>query len=263
MKKHSKNFGFTLIELMISMTIGAFILIGVIQVSMSSKRTYLISDYSSRLQEDLRGVTYDFNRIVRIAGYKSSSWKSNTSSFRSNKIFKENGQFIVGFDGKNNSDSDSLSLRFQGSGDEMGNPDGDVVDCIGDAVDAGDFATVTLDIKEGGVLRCTSVNETSGKDQVVEFVENVQNMQLNYGIDTDNDFYIDEYITATQVSDRELWGNVTSVRLAILLKSDKEIMDFKQKKSFALNDLTILPTGEDSYMRMQSTTTITIRNTVL
>lgn len=263
MKKYGKNFGYSLLEVMIAMLIGIFIVVGIIQISISSKITYMISDYSSQLQEDLRGVTYDLNRIVRIAGYKSSSWKSNTSSFRSNEMFEENGQFIIGFDGKDNSDSDHLSLRFQGSGDGKGNPDGDVVDCAGDEVDADDFAAVTLDITEGGVLRCTSVNETSGKDQVVEFVENVQNMQLNYGIDNDNDFYVDEYITATKVSDRKLWGNVTSVRLAILLKSDKEIMNFKQKKSFVLNDLTILVTEEDRYMRMQSTTTITIRNTAL
>jgi len=262
MKFHRKHSGFTLVELMIAMVLGLFILVGIMQISISSKKTYQVANYSAVLQEDLRTVTNEVSRIVRMAGYKTSPWISTTNSFQIDATFEEDGQVLIGTDGATNSDSDSISLRFQGSGDGAGNPDGDVVDCVGNALDANDITTIKLEIiKERRMLRCTSINETQGDEQSVDLVENIENMQLLYGIDTDNDLYANEYITATAVTNRALWVNVVSMRLALLLKSTREIVGFENKKDITLNDL-IVPATNDHYMRMQSTATIAVRNIV-
>jgi len=264
MKLHHKYSGFTLIELMIAMMLGLFILAGIFQIIISSKKTYQVTNYSAFLQEDLRTVTHNISHLLRITGYRTSPWIRPLDSFLVDATFEDAGQTLIGNDGEKNTDSDSLSLRFQGSGDGEGNPDGDVVDCIGNAVDANDIATIKLEIiKEGGVgvLHCTSINETQGDEQSVEFVDNIENMQLLYGVDTDNDLFANEYINATTVTDRSLWVNVASVRLAILLKSPREIIGFENNKDIVLNDLTI-PATNDRHMRMQSTTTIAVRNIV-
>ena len=261
MRNH-KHSGFTLIELMIAMVLGLFILIGILQISISSQKTYQVANYSAILQEDLRAVTNDISRIVRISGYRTSPWISTADAFWNDATFGETGQVLIGTDGATNSDSDSLSLRFQGSGDGVGNPDGDVVDCLGNAVDANDITTIKLEIiKADNMLRCTSINETQGNEQSVDLVANIENMQLLYGVDTDNDLYANEYITATAVTGRALWVNTVSVKLAILLKSSHEISGFENTKSITLNDL-IIPATNDRYMRMQSNTTIAVRNII-
>ena len=254
--------GFTLIELMIAMVLGLFILVGILQISVSSKKTYQVANYSAVLQEDLRSVTNEISRIVRIAGYRSSPSTRIADVFLSDATFDVKGQVIIGTDGETNADSDSLSLRLQGSGDGEGVPDGDIIDCIGNAVDANDIATIRLEIiKADGLLRCTSANETRGDEQSVDLVANIENMQLLYGIDTDNDLYANEYITATAVTVRDLWVNIVSLKLAILLKSSHEISGFENKKDITLNDV-VLPAANDRYMRMQSNTTIAIRNII-
>ena len=52
-----------------------------------------------------------------------------------------------------------------------------------------------------------------------ELVEGVENMQLTFGEDTDNDNGVDVYRTANNVAN---WENVLSVKIEILLVSDQE-----------------------------------------
>lgn len=258
MKHRLRVSGYSLIELMIAMFLGLFILAGITQINLSSKKTYQITNFSASLQEDLRAATYELTKIARIAGYKSSPSQTNINSFVPDKIFTSAGQVIVGNEGGTPLDPDSFSLRFQGSGDGNGVPDSVITDCIGNALDANDIAVITFDIDQGS-LRCTSQNETTADTQTIKLVKNVDNMQVLYGIDTDNDNYANRYINATKVTASALWQNVVSLRVALLLKSNKEIYSFKDDKSITLNDITI-PAKNDRYMRMQSVSTITMRN---
>ena len=71
MRPHNKNTvsGFSLIELMIAMLIGLVILNGVIQVVISSKRSYLDNQAISQIQENARFALDTLSREVRMAGY--------------------------------------------------------------------------------------------------------------------------------------------------------------------------------------------------
>ncbi|MEW5973560.1 MAG: PilW family protein [Pseudomonadota bacterium] len=61
--------GFSLVELMIGMTLGLILLLGVTSVLISNQRTYATEDNLSRVQESARQA-YDFiARDVRMAGY--------------------------------------------------------------------------------------------------------------------------------------------------------------------------------------------------
>ncbi|MBA4501296.1 PilW family protein [Marinobacterium marinum] len=64
--------GFTLIELMIGLTIGLFILLGVVMVYVSSARSQATSESLARVQESGRFATYMMAREVRQAGYMGS-----------------------------------------------------------------------------------------------------------------------------------------------------------------------------------------------
>ncbi|MFC1665831.1 PilW family protein, partial [Pseudomonadota bacterium] len=51
--------GFTLIELMVAMVIGLFLLAGLIQIFFAGKQTYRLGDGLSRLQENGRFAQYE------------------------------------------------------------------------------------------------------------------------------------------------------------------------------------------------------------
>ncbi len=60
---------------------------------------------------------------------------------------------------------------------------------------------------------------TSGVTTTYELIEGVENMQLEYGVDTSGDGAADAYRTASNVSD---WSRVVSVRVNLLLRSIEE-----------------------------------------
>ena len=64
--------GFSLIELMIGLTIGLFILLGVVMVYASSIRSQATSESLARVQESGRFATYLMAREIRQAGYIGS-----------------------------------------------------------------------------------------------------------------------------------------------------------------------------------------------
>ena len=61
--------GVSLVELMIALLLGLFLMIGVIQVFVSSKSTYTAQESLSRLQEAGRHVNALITRDIRMAGY--------------------------------------------------------------------------------------------------------------------------------------------------------------------------------------------------
>jgi len=61
--------GMTLIELMVALAIGSFLLIGAITVFVQSRETFRISDSASRLQENARFVLDALEPDVRMASY--------------------------------------------------------------------------------------------------------------------------------------------------------------------------------------------------
>jgi type IV pilus assembly protein PilW len=69
--------GFTLIELMIALLIGGFILAGILQVFISAKQAYRLQENLSRLQENGRFALDFITKDLRIAGYTGCS-KSGT-----------------------------------------------------------------------------------------------------------------------------------------------------------------------------------------
>ena len=68
-------------------------------------------------------------RTIRYAGYKTSP-NSITAD-----IFTPANPALFAVDGANNA-SDTLTVRFEGSGPTAGTADGSVIDCLGNAVAA-------------------------------------------------------------------------------------------------------------------------------
>ncbi|HHJ37996.1 MAG: hypothetical protein AXA67_12625 [Methylothermaceae bacteria B42] len=87
-----------------------------------------------------------------------------------------------------------------------------------------------------------------------ELIEGVENMQVLYGIDTDNDDSANQFVPANNVSD---WSQVTSVRVSLLLQSTEDNIT-NAPQSYTFNGATITPS--DRRLRKVYTATFGIRN---
>jgi type IV pilus assembly protein PilW len=68
MKNDHSQSGISLIEIMIALLIGAFLLGGVLQIFIGGKQTYRMQESLSRLQENGRFALDFIGRDVRMAG---------------------------------------------------------------------------------------------------------------------------------------------------------------------------------------------------
>lgn len=78
--------GLTLVELMIAMLLGLFLLGGLLQIFISSRHTSTMQEGLSRLQENGRFAIDFLARDIRLAGYKGCSSRSYETSSPSNSI---------------------------------------------------------------------------------------------------------------------------------------------------------------------------------
>lgn len=89
-----------------------------------------------------------------------------------------------------------------------------------------------------------------------ELAEGIDKMVVSYGIDTNNDGNVDQYV-ATSAMTSTYWPNVASVRIQFLVSStDNNILDSAQSYTFNGNTIT------DRKLHTNVGSTITLRNRV-
>ncbi|MEE9345936.1 MAG: PilW family protein, partial [Methylococcales bacterium] len=113
-----------------------------------------------------------------------------------------------------------------------------------------------------------SVNSSGDTVSLVEnqLVSNVENMQIQYGVDNDDDQDVDTYDNAAAVTD---WKTVISVRIALLLASENDfLIDTDESYSFNNTSFTFTkdstPTADaDRKLRRTFTGLMAFRNRTL
>jgi type IV pilus assembly protein PilW len=87
-----------------------------------------------------------------------------------------------------------------------------------------------------------------------ELIPGVEQMQVLYGVDNDNDLTVDSYVTANSVTD---WSSVISIKVSLLVRSSDDNVT-ESPQTYTFNGTTVTPT--DYYLRHAFTTTIALRN---
>lgn len=110
--------GFTLVELLVAMAVGAALMVGIVQVFIGSKATYRVMDSLSRIQENGRFALDNMAWTVRMADYKgcmSGNSTNITNSLNSADTALYNfSTGIEGFDAVNQSFNDGyLSVTLE------------------------------------------------------------------------------------------------------------------------------------------------------
>lgn len=89
-----------------------------------------------------------------------------------------------------------------------------------------------------------------------ELIEGVENLQLNYGEDTDGDSIPNRYVSAANVTD---FANVSAVRIGLLVHSPEEIQLAQDTRTYQVLDTLVDPV-DDGRTRRLFTSTVKIRN---
>ncbi len=185
--------GLSLIELMVAMTLSLLVAAVMIVLFANSKETYYLNENMARLQENGRFAMHMIARDLRWADYRGCL----TQDLLPNAITGENNS------GLNN--SDTVTIVYQPN------------DCVTAPVNA--TVTLAYSIAEGAQGRPSLFRSIDGGTPV-ELVEDIADLQMLYGEDTDNDDIPNYYVDFGSVSDLE---RIVSVRLNVTTQTPTEI----------------------------------------
>ena len=206
--------GFTVVELMVALLIGLFLLGGLLTLVQDNRRSFSSQNQLSQLQDAERMAMTMITDVIQSAGYyPDPTTNSAPLVLPAIGAFASAGQAVVGTLG-GGPPGDTISVRYAtNSGDG-------IVNCIGQPNTSGGVATYTNTFSvANGQLICTmngtpysiigTTPPASGNFTGVV----VTNMQILYGVATGSTANnVDTYYSAAAVPN---WSNVISVKVTL------------------------------------------------
>ena len=218
-KSNKLQTGFTLIELMIALFLGIFVVGGIYSVLVGNTGTFVTVQSTSKMHEDARVGMLFLRKQFHMAGYRSEQdiqamLDSLSPIFAAETLggytFSA-AQVITGTDGASSSQSDKVVLRYRGIGLVTDDVDS-TFDCAGEQLEQGDMARVEYSVNSDNELVCrdydVSLNAFGSEVVILEDVELFKIMYHNG----------DKYVSAANAGD---FSSINSVRFALVIRGDK------------------------------------------
>jgi len=199
----------TLIEIMIALLIGAFLLGGVLQIFVSSKQTNRMQENLSRLQENGRFAMNFLTRDIRMAGY----WGCHSGPSPSIDIAGENNNADNTDNIDNGTDKITLKGAFTLTPTITCSDAANSANSCGLGANCYTAASSTITYKiNNSVLQQDTNGQANG------LVEGIENMQILYGEDTDPtpDGTPNYYVPENNVVDM---AKVISIRISLTART--------------------------------------------
>ena len=245
--------GFTLLELMIAMTIGLLLTVVVAQVFLGSKRAHATTDDVSRMQENMRFAHDVLSRMVRMASYVSAPAKFPIPTDGYPGIFGGANLALEGKDGANG-EPDEFTVRYNGT------PDLATTDCLGKVIAPDEIAVNRFFILKDTATRASSLACSTGGDPQI-LVPDVDNMQVLYGEETTGDFTTDRYVSR---SANPSFDRVIGMRIALLFRTAnvnvRSVPDTTTKHKLLDVEVPAFAGDEATRIRRVMTLTLAMRN---
>jgi type IV pilus assembly protein PilW len=212
--------GFTLVELMVAVTIALFLLGGLFASMQSTRRAYGNQNMLSQLQDNERLAMSLMATVIESAGYfPSPQTNTSTGLMPAAGVFAAAGQSVFGTTG------DTITVRYV-AGPIVGVKPDNVYSCIGTQnTTAGTLVLQSTFKVAGNQLICTynGVDYPLVNSSVVGGVTTlgVQSMTILYGVKAnlgDTGSCTDTYMTAAQVAAYAagpLWNSVCSINVTL------------------------------------------------
>lgn len=211
-----KQFGFALLELMLSCALGLLLLAGLMQAYLAVKKTYILQDTFMSLTENGRFAAYFLRQEVLMAGYAGceesefvnqdaaiEGYQNSPPAFLQDKIIPGTDSIMVGRCRRENGKEQFSQHAFIIS------------------------ATSRKDVLGNKILALYDAPVNGNKQ---ELVSDVTAMKISYGIADGEGENIAAYLPAIQVKD---WHTVRAVEIALLTASEQPVYFYPQPYNFA------------------------------
>lgn len=298
-----KNQGLSLIEMMISMVLGLFLVLGLTTMYLGSKKTDKVRNAVSDIEENARLTLNTLRSALQHAGYKtvdnipldkpfytpsdgtlvSENCRGSGSTVINSSLLTP-PTALAGYTKDGDIDSmgsDIITVIYRAD-----NPDKGPIyfDCSGDA-----YTNITDPVAQqkacstdpalgisnpwkskiyNGIyvnqtdktLRCLG-SRSAGTSASLILSDNIENMQIRYGVTTTDSAVIKKttYKKADDIETGKEWEAVTSIQVAILMVSEREVLDKAVSHTFDLLDEQISLDADRKIYR-KFTTTINLPN---
>ncbi|MBB3180506.1 PilW family protein [Variovorax sp. Sphag1AA] len=208
--------GLGLIELLIAVTIGLFIVLGLSALFLNMKQAYTSQDQLAQLQDNERLALTILTTTIQSAGYfpdpltNTAATALPAASGTGYGAFAA-GQGVVGLTGASGS-SDTITSRYiTTSGDG-------IMDCLGNVNPAASPAVNklvmnTFTISANYELLCSN----DGGTTTTPLVSGIKSMTVLYGIDTLGDGQALQYLDGATVTTKGWWPQARTARVTVNL----------------------------------------------
>lgn len=277
--------GYSLLELMIAMLIGIFLTFIAITTYTGNKTSYKLSNETSELEANARVAMNAIQTALEHAGYPSIYIHPLSKAFYVKSVdglknvptcsmgatsvsvtYQDaTGIHDANLDTRDDGNNDRFSMMYYPDDPNHANAvywqdcGGSYSDysvaqaCSADPVlGEGEKSTVynSFWLTNSGELKCkTSRNVT------YSITKGIEHIQFRYGVKINDTL---RYRNADAVTNDSQWPNVVSVQVALLAKSENEILPSAESETFILLDKKI--TKNDRYLRRVYSATIPLRN---
>jgi type IV pilus assembly protein PilW len=203
--------GFTLLELMIAMTIGLFLAGALLTVVQTNKKVFVNQNQLEQMQDGQRMAMTLMTDVIQSAGYFPQPWTNTLSTTLVASGAFANSQAITGnFSAA--APGDSISVRY------MTAPQDGILNCSGvsntNPLGGANILYVnTFSVTTTGQLQCVDQNGAT-----YTLVSGVTNLSVLYGVKTNaaaSGNNVDTYMTAAQVNAGSYWPSVISVLISL------------------------------------------------
>ncbi|MBL4819565.1 MAG: PilW family protein [Gammaproteobacteria bacterium] len=313
MKRHSKQAGFTIIELLVSMGLGLTLIAGAVNVFIQSNRSAQQDEQISIMLDNGRFIMRLVGRELAMAGYWGKyldvatisehasvnvgtdcgngvdDWAMDlrgveilnnvtTATVAANFNCLPSASIVAGSDilgikrvadnetADGSIDGGTMYLRTNGAGAQlfMGGGAGTPPALGGDEVNWAYMPTIfylrDYAVTPGDNLPslCRAfLNSTSPPDMENQcLVDGVEDLQIEFGVDTDRDFVADYYTGSPTAAEMI---NSVAARIHILVRSVDSVPNYLNDKTYVLGTKNVAAANDSFYRRVFSTT-ILLRN---
>jgi len=179
--------GLSLIELMIALVLGVFVVGALIALYINSKESYILTENMARLQESGRFAMSLVSRDLRWADYRQCVSNDLLSTA------------VAGTNDAGLNSSDTITTVYQSN-----------------ACAAAPATVTTVYSIQAGNSGAPALFRSINGGAAVELVEGIQDMQVLYGEDTDSDFIPNYYVAVGSVVDM---AKVVAVRITLTART--------------------------------------------
>ncbi len=212
--------GFTLVELMIAILIGLFLVGGLLTLTSAMKRTSGVQGDLAQLHDTERLSLSLMAEVIQSAGYftfpSPPGGTTIATTFPATTVGGTTwvaAQTISGTDGgSGTTQTDTVSVRYTSAGGDG------VLNCLGATVTGATNWIAKYQVDGLGNLQCVLSTNGAAFAAPIPLASGVQYMQILYGVQTNTaagTYSVDTYLTATQVTAGNYWPNVISVQVTL------------------------------------------------